>query len=232
LIEQGELLLARTRRLTGSNQLGKKAELAAEPPESKRRGRPRICVACEASSARPPGGWEPASGLTYLPRGAQGASFVRLIVNRRVRTIGRMDNDTAQAEIITPNEWRAAIDEWRRKQSQSRPVYVDSMSGVRIVRGPLPDVRSLSPSATDGQSAMRLRYQLVVAAYAVAFVPALLLSDSGGYGGRFEWGIFWSLGLVVPTIAAALILLISWVTRVVSAVQRDRRPPTRSRHRR
>ena len=78
---------------------------------------------------------------------------------------------------------------------------------------------------------MRLRYQLVVAAYAVAFVPALLLSDSRDYyyGGRFEWGIFWSLGLVVPTIVAALILLISWVIRAVSAVQQDRR---RSRHRR
>jgi hypothetical protein len=71
------------------------------------------------------------------------------------------------------------------------------------------------------------------AAYAVAFVPALLLSDSRDYyGGRFEWGIFWSLGLVVPTIVAALILLISWVIRAASAVQQDRRPPTRSRHRR
>jgi hypothetical protein len=161
---------------------------------------------------------------------AQGASFVRLIVSGRVRTIGRMDNDTDRTEIITPNEWRAAIDEWRRKLSQSRPVYVDSMAGVRIVRGPLPDVRSLSPSATDGQPAMRLRYQLVVAAYAVAFVPALLLSDNRDYyGGRFEWGIFWSLGLVVPTIVAALILLISWVIRAVSVVQQDRR---RSRHRR
>src|ERR1700686_3173197 len=112
----------------------------------------------------------------------------------------RMDNDPDRFEIITPNEWRAAIDEWRRKQSQSptradRPVYVDSMAGVRIVRGPLPDVRSLSPSATDGRSAMRLRYQLVVAAYAVAYVPALLLSDNRDYyGGRFEWGIFWALG--------------------------------------
>src|ERR1700730_8774878 len=144
-----------------------------------------------------------------------------------------MDNDTDRTERITPNEWRAAIDEWRRKLSQSRPVYVDSMAGVRIVRGPLPDVRSLSPSATDGQPAMRLRYQLVVAAYAVAFVPALLLSDNRDYyGGRFEWGIFWSLGLVVPTIVAALILLISWVIRAVSVVQQDRRPPTRSRHRR
>jgi hypothetical protein len=153
-----------------------------------------------------------------------------LIVSGRVRTIGRMDNDTDRTEIITPNEWRAAIDEWRRKLSQSRPVYVDSMAGVRIVRGPLPDVRSLSPSATDGQPAMRLRYQLVVAAYAVAFVPALLLSDNRDYyGGRFEWGIFWSLGLVVPTIVAALILLISWVIRAVSVVQQDRR---RSRHRR
>jgi hypothetical protein len=165
--------------------------------------------------------------------GAQGASFVRLIVNWRVRTIWRMDNDTDRSEIITPNEWRAAIDEWRRKQSQSRPGYVDSMAGVRIVRGPLPDVRSLSPSATDGRSAMRLRYQLVVASYAVAFVAALLLSDSRDYyGGRFEWGIFWSLELVVPTIVAALILLISWVISVVAAVQQDRRPLTRSRHRR
>jgi hypothetical protein len=137
-----------------------------------------------------------------------------------------MDNDTDRVEIITPNEWRAAIDEWRRKQSQRRRVYVDSMAGVRILRGPLPDVRSLSPSATDGQSAMRLRYQLVVAAYAVAGVPALLLSDSRDYyGGRFEWGIFWSLGLVVPTIVAALILLISWVISVVS-------PPRSRRHRR
>ena len=161
--------------------------------------------------------------------GAQGASFVHLIVNRRVRTIWRMDNDTDRVEIITPSEWRAAIDEWRRKQSQRRPVYVDSMAGARIGRGPLSDVRSLSPSATDGRSAMRLRYQLVVAAYAIAFVPALLLSDSRG---RFEWGIFWSLGLVVPTIVAALILLISWVIRAASAVQQDRRPPTRSRHRR
>ena len=30
-----------------------------------------------------------------------------------------MDNDPDRFEIITPNEWRAAIDEWRRKQSQS-----------------------------------------------------------------------------------------------------------------
>jgi hypothetical protein len=97
----------------------------------------------------------------------------------------------------------------------------------------MPDVRSLSPSATDGRSAMRLRYQLVVASYAVAFVAALLLSDSRDYyGGRFEWGIFWSLELVVPTIVAALILLISWVISVVAAVQQDRRPLTRSRHRR
>jgi hypothetical protein len=176
--------------------------------------------------------------MTAIACSARGASFVRLIVNRSVRTIRRMDNDTDRVEIITPSEWRAAIDEWRRKLSQSptrasRPVYVDSMAGVRIVRGPLPDVRSLSPSATDGRPAMRLRYQLVVAAYAVAFVPALLLSDSRDYyGGRFEWGIFWSLGLVVPTIVAALILLISWVIRAVSAVQQDRRPPTRSGHRR
>ena len=78
---------------------------------------------------------------------------------------------------------------------------------------------------------MRLRYQLVLVAYAVASISAVLLSDNRDYyGGRFEWGIFWALGLVVPTIVAALILLISWVIRVVSAVQRDRRPPTRSRH--
>src|SRR5205085_1086651 len=97
------------------------------------------------------------------------------------------------------------------------------------LRVPLPDVRSLSPSATDGRSAMRLRYQLVVAAYAVAFVPALLLSDNtDNYGGRFEWGIFWSLELVVPTIVAALVQLISWVITVVSAVQKNRRPPARS----
>jgi hypothetical protein len=45
-----------------------------------------------------------------------------------------------------------------------------------------------------------------------------LISDSRDYyGGRFEWGIFWSLELVVPTIVAALILLISWVISVVSA---------------
>jgi hypothetical protein len=41
---------------------------------------------------------------------------------------------------------------------------------------------------------MRLRYQLVVAAYAVGFVPALLLSGNGDHGGRFEWSIFWSFG--------------------------------------
>jgi hypothetical protein len=73
---------------------------------------------------------------------------------------------------------------------------------------------------------MRLRYQLVVAVYAVGSVTALLLSDNRDYyGGRFELGIFWTLELIVPTILAAFILLISWVIRVVS--------PTRSRrHRR
>ena len=130
-----------------------------------------------------------------------------------------MDNDPDRFEIITPNEWR-------RRQSQrptraGRPVYVDPMAGVRILWRAPPDVRSLSPSATDGQSAMRLRYQLVVAAYAVAFVSALLLSDSRDhYGGRFEWGIFLSLGLVVPTIVAALILLITWVIRASIIVSR------------
>src|SRR5580704_11352107 len=87
----------------------------------------------------------------------------------------RMDNDPDRFEIITPNEWRAAIDEWRRKQSQSptradRPVYVDSMAGVLIFRAPMLDVRSLAPSARDGRSAMRLRYQLVLVAYAVASI--------------------------------------------------------------
>ena len=140
----------------------------------------------------------------------------------------RMDNDPDRFEIITPNEWRAAIDEWRRKQSQSptradRPVYVDSMAGVLIFRAPLPDVRSLSPSATDGRSAMRLRYQLVLVAYAVASISAVLLSDNRDYyGGRFEWGIYWLFALIVPTILAAFILLISWVVS----------PPRSRRHRR
>ncbi|HEV3329428.1 MAG TPA: hypothetical protein VG096_00495 [Bryobacteraceae bacterium] len=54
--------------------------------------------------------------------------------------------------------------------------------------------------------------QLVVAAYAIGFVPALLLSDGRDYyGGRFEWGIYWLFALIVPTILAAFILLISWV---------------------
>jgi hypothetical protein len=70
---------------------------------------------------------------------------------------------------------------------------------------------------------MRLRYQLVVAVYAVGSVTALLLSDNRDYyGGRFELGIFWTLELIVPTILAAFILLISWMVS-----------PTRSRrHRR
>jgi hypothetical protein len=58
---------------------------------------------------------------------------------------------------------------------------------------------------------MRLRYQLVVTAYAVGFVPALILADYEQYGGRFEWGIFWAFELIVPTVLAAFILLISWV---------------------
>jgi hypothetical protein len=73
---------------------------------------------------------------------------------------------------------------------------------------------------------MRLRYQLVVAAYAVGSVTALLLSDNRDYyGGRFELGIYWLFALIVPTIVAALILLISWVISVVS-------PPRSRRHRR
>jgi hypothetical protein len=105
-----------------------------------------------------------------------------LIVNRRVRTIRRMDNDTDRVEIITPNEWRAPIDEWRRKQSQRRPVYVDSMAGVRILWGPCPMSVGFLRQLRKDQSAMRLRYQLVVAAYAVAFVLALLLSDGRDSG--------------------------------------------------
>jgi hypothetical protein len=58
---------------------------------------------------------------------------------------------------------------------------------------------------------MRLRYQLVGPVYAVGLVSALLLSDNRDYGGRFEWGIFWLFALIVPTILAAFILLISWV---------------------
>jgi hypothetical protein len=69
---------------------------------------------------------------------------------------------------------------------------------------------------------MRLRYQLVGPVYAVGFVSALLLSDNRDYGGRFEWGIFWLIALIVPTILAAFILLISWVVS----------PPRSRRHRR
>jgi hypothetical protein len=59
---------------------------------------------------------------------------------------------------------------------------------------------------------MRLRYQLVVAAYAVSSVTAVLLSDRRDYyGGRFEWGIYWLFALIVPTVLAAFILLISWM---------------------
>ena len=72
---------------------------------------------------------------------------------------------------------------------------------------------------------MRLRYQLVVVAYAVGSVAALLLSDNRDYGGRFEWGIFWTFELIVPTILAAFILLIG---RLVFAVRRDRRRATES----
>jgi hypothetical protein len=58
---------------------------------------------------------------------------------------------------------------------------------------------------------MRLRYQLVVVVYAVGSVAALVLSDiNRDYGGRFERGIYWSFALIVPTIVAAFILLISW----------------------
>jgi hypothetical protein len=57
---------------------------------------------------------------------------------------------------------------------------------------------------------------------AVGFVSALLLSDNRDYGGRFEWGIFWLFALIVPTILAAFILLISWVVS----------PPRSRRHRR
>jgi hypothetical protein len=70
---------------------------------------------------------------------------------------------------------------------------------------------------------MRLRYQLVVVVYAVGSVAALLLSDSRDYyAGRFEWGIYWLFALIVPTILAAFILLISWVVS----------PPRSRRHRR
>jgi hypothetical protein len=58
---------------------------------------------------------------------------------------------------------------------------------------------------------MRLRYQLVVVVYAVGSVAALVLSDiNRDYGGRFERGIYWLFALIVPTILAAFILLISW----------------------
>jgi hypothetical protein len=58
---------------------------------------------------------------------------------------------------------------------------------------------------------MRLRYQLVVAVYAVGAVTALLLSDNRDYGGRFERGIYWLFALIVPTVLAAFILLVSWM---------------------
>ena len=59
---------------------------------------------------------------------------------------------------------------------------------------------------------MRLRYQLVVVVYAVGSVAALVLSDiNRDYGGRFERGIYWLFALIVPTVLAAFILLVSWM---------------------
>ena len=56
-----------------------------------------------------------------------------------------------------------------------------------------------------------LRYRLIALVYFLALFPAFMISGNPDNSGHFHWNTFWQFELVVPTIFAAIILVLAWV---------------------
>jgi hypothetical protein len=56
-----------------------------------------------------------------------------------------------------------------------------------------------------------LRYRLIALVYFLMLLPALMLGGARAPSAPYRWDLFWQVELVVPTILAAVILVLAWV---------------------
>ena len=56
-----------------------------------------------------------------------------------------------------------------------------------------------------------LRYRLIALVYFLALFPALVVGSARAPSAPYRWDLFWQFELVVPTIFAAIILVLAWV---------------------